>query len=520
MLLVALAALGAWIRIGSILPGLLGSLLGLAAWNWMAAPWWVIPATAALATELTAARFARRGQAGRGSLWGMVSLGVVGVLACIWAGSGWSVLGLGAGSYAVAWLLVSRPGTPMIDGWTLANTVCGYGVFAAMCLLIVPLAPLALIFDRRHHLITRLLRIGMQMVYAATPTCGWRAEGDFAAAENARVLVANHESTLDILSSCTLPGPARVMLAKPWVFKMPVLGWAARAGGMLCTADLDTDDLAGMAGRIGGGALFVFPEGTRTRTGDTLRFRRGGFALARALNCPVVPVVNAGGRAGILPDAGWIRPTQLVSRILPPRMVPAEGTLGDVAEACRRDIEAQRIQIVCRLVLDGDLDRHLALYRVGFPPGVRRNMQAEWHHGAWRTVVAAIAAATHHLDRGPWLMVDPGWGTLDAALRVVLPGASQIAVETDGERRRLARAGWFDPRRDVLAEDLPEDLPPLAGLVVMSSLPADVTPRLIDRIRPTTMVVVAADLAPWWAKQLHRQASTSGHGLVVLMAQT
>jgi 1-acyl-sn-glycerol-3-phosphate acyltransferase len=40
-----------------------------------------------------------------------------------------------------------------------------------------------------------------------------------------------------------------------------------------------------------GNAFFVFPEGTRSRSGQLLPFKKGGFVMALKAQAPIVPVI-------------------------------------------------------------------------------------------------------------------------------------------------------------------------------------------------------------------------------------
>lgn len=53
-----------------------------------------------------------------------------------------------------------------------------------------------------------------------------------------------------------------------------------------------------------GQSVMTFPEGTRSRDGRVLPFKKGTFHLARAAGVPIVPLAIRGGR-DILPRGTW-----------------------------------------------------------------------------------------------------------------------------------------------------------------------------------------------------------------------
>ncbi|MEO8432739.1 MAG: lysophospholipid acyltransferase family protein [Acidobacteriota bacterium] len=121
------------------------------------------------------------------------------------------------------------------------------------------------------------------------------------ACADSAVIVANHESFADILVLlASLPMQVR-FLAKRSVFLVPVLGWSIRAAGFV---PVDRGDRRRSAatfdaalGRLQGGrSVVIFPEETRTRTGELLPFKKGAALLALRSGMPLLPIGIAGTR--------------------------------------------------------------------------------------------------------------------------------------------------------------------------------------------------------------------------------
>jgi 1-acyl-sn-glycerol-3-phosphate acyltransferase len=113
------------------------------------------------------------------------------------------------------------------------------------------------------------------------------------------VIVANHESFCDILVLlANLPMQVR-FLAKRSVFRVPVLGWSIAAAGFIPVDREDrtrgSETVKAALDRLSGGrSVVVFPEETRTSTGDLLPFKRGAAHLALRSGLPILPIALAG----------------------------------------------------------------------------------------------------------------------------------------------------------------------------------------------------------------------------------
>jgi 1-acyl-sn-glycerol-3-phosphate acyltransferase len=113
------------------------------------------------------------------------------------------------------------------------------------------------------------------------------------------VFISNHVSMIDIWAIVAgLPRVPKFVMKKE-ILRLPLLGpAAARAGHIVIDrqnrkAAFGAYDVAADSIRCGASAC-VFAEGTRSRTGELMPFKKGPFVLAIAAQVPVVPVYVAG----------------------------------------------------------------------------------------------------------------------------------------------------------------------------------------------------------------------------------
>ncbi|MDR0762266.1 MAG: 1-acyl-sn-glycerol-3-phosphate acyltransferase [Campylobacteraceae bacterium] len=118
---------------------------------------------------------------------------------------------------------------------------------------------------------------------------------------NAKLLVVNHQSVLDIIVMEAIYPPNIAWVAKKEIFKLPFLGQSVKLSKMIC---LDREDKRAMVkllkdvkDRIDSGRpVIIFPEGTRGKGEKLLKFQIGAKILAEKLNLTVQPVVIANAR--------------------------------------------------------------------------------------------------------------------------------------------------------------------------------------------------------------------------------
>lgn len=110
------------------------------------------------------------------------------------------------------------------------------------------------------------------------------------------IFMANHVSNLDPpVFLPHIPGRAAVFIKKQLV-KIPFIGKAMLMGGYVPvdrsgSREAAKESIAKAAAVLASGVhMASFPEGTRSRTGKMLPFKKGPFYLAQQTGAPIVPV--------------------------------------------------------------------------------------------------------------------------------------------------------------------------------------------------------------------------------------
>jgi 1-acyl-sn-glycerol-3-phosphate acyltransferase len=170
-------------------------------------------------------------------------------------------------------------------------------------------------------------------------------------ADHAYVVVANHESTADPFLLSWLPFDMR-WVAKEELFKPPVTGWAMTFSGDIPLRRGHGDSVREVMQECeralaNGISVMMFPEGTRSQTGELLPFKDGAFALAVRAGVPILPVALAGTRQMRPKHSRWFGKANACAKMLP--VIPTKGlTEADVPalrDKAREVISAELVDL-------------------------------------------------------------------------------------------------------------------------------------------------------------------------------
>lgn len=121
------------------------------------------------------------------------------------------------------------------------------------------------------------------------------------------VMVMNHNSGFDIFAAYKIPLNFR-WVSKREVFRVPFMGWLLPIHGDIPIERGNASAAMAKVIRDGklwlsrGASIAIFPEGTRSKTGEMGRFKAGAFNLAAEAGVDILPIVMTGTNEMI---KGW-----------------------------------------------------------------------------------------------------------------------------------------------------------------------------------------------------------------------
>ena len=134
-----------------------------------------------------------------------------------------------------------------------------------------------------------------------------------------QLIIANHPSLLDVVFLISLIRNADCIV-KSALWVNPLTAFPVKAAQFVRNVPEQLLERA-VASLLGGNSLIVFPEGTRSKPSEPLKFLRGAANIALSADKAIVPVVITCEPATLLKDQRWYEippvPPHYVLRVLP-----------------------------------------------------------------------------------------------------------------------------------------------------------------------------------------------------------
>jgi 1-acyl-sn-glycerol-3-phosphate acyltransferase len=223
------------------------------------------------------------------------------------------------------------------------RSILTYLAIAVYVLLVAPPGILLAVAFNLKDLLYRLARAG---VHLALVVAGirYRVAGREHVPGRPVVFCANHESNVDPPVLFLALHPRLHVLHKAELLKLPLLGRAMQVGGFVPVERANREQSFASIARGAtsireGNSFLIFPEGTRSRSGALLPFKKGGIIMAIQAQAPILPVAVTGGRAAMRKGSYIVRPVVVSVRIGEP--IETAGRSLDERDAIIAEVRAR-----------------------------------------------------------------------------------------------------------------------------------------------------------------------------------
>jgi 1-acyl-sn-glycerol-3-phosphate acyltransferase len=139
------------------------------------------------------------------------------------------------------------------------------------------------------------------------------------------IYVLNHQSGMDVMTYASFYPPKTVLIGKKELRFVPMWGLMYESfGNILIDRKNRSQSVGGLnqamqALKTKGLSIFIFPEGTRNRSGvGLLPFKKGAFHMAISAQVPIVPVVCASLHPLVNEQKKYAKSGTLRASVLPP----------------------------------------------------------------------------------------------------------------------------------------------------------------------------------------------------------
>ena len=166
------------------------------------------------------------------------------------------------------------------------------------------------------------------------------------------VMVLNHNSGVDIFAAYKIPLNFR-WVSKREVFRVPFMGPLLTIHGDIPIERGNPTEAMTKVLSLGklwlnrGASVAIFPEGTRSKTGEINRFKMGAFNLAKEAEVEILPIVMTGTNKMF--RKGWVMnwTNHVAIRVLKP--IPVEQVVATDVKDMAQQVRESMVEALAAL---------------------------------------------------------------------------------------------------------------------------------------------------------------------------
>ncbi len=138
------------------------------------------------------------------------------------------------------------------------------------------------------------------------------------------IFAPNHASLLDVPITMTVLNRPILFMAKKELYRIPFFGWMLKAAGMIEVNRQNKKEAKKSVERAietlkeKNASMLIYPEGTRSKTGELLPLKKGCFIMAIKSGLSVIPVTLIGTNSILKKHSLILNPGKISMQFHPP----------------------------------------------------------------------------------------------------------------------------------------------------------------------------------------------------------